>query len=311
MVDESGTTSAYRRSKAYSWDAREYEAWSSEGGCWLDPEDPRRESGDDDHRDEPGNRMDQKGSDSEACDHTSCCGTADHCGQTAEISATNPGTITGLDHENNNNTSTLGTHCGKLENTECAVQDHLAGGTRACAPEISATSDQVPKSGSTVHPDRESGPDGYCPDFRNVSAAAQNEPRFVDPSATTQGDKTRSWKVRAADFCEIDRGFGSGPCDCCGTQWVHFQEKMSYNRMSEPPRMNRKICRTCYEVAREAEAAGIRVLPGVIDPGSLVRLTSDRGRCQVCDMFKATWHDPGSKTSVCDLCRSRILREGS
>ena len=40
VVDESGTTSAHRRAKAYSWDDRVYQSWKYGGGCWLDKDEP-------------------------------------------------------------------------------------------------------------------------------------------------------------------------------------------------------------------------------------------------------------------------------
>jgi len=132
----------------------------------------------------------------------------------------------------------------------------------------------------------------------------------MESSASTRTPE-KPLKIRSSDSCEIDRGFGVGPCDCCGSEWVHFQERMTKERMSAPARLNRKICRSCYEKAKRDVAASFRALPQVIDPVSLVKVTSDLGRCQVCNTFKATWHDPKSRTAICDSCRSRILREGS
>ncbi|MDD1728525.1 MAG: hypothetical protein LUQ50_05595, partial [Methanospirillum sp.] len=159
-------------------------------------------------------------------------------------------------------------------------------------------------------PDCKNEADPHCPEIRNESATPHIEHGFIENSATPCDESSGSWKVRTSEFCEIGRGFGTGPCDCCGTQWVHYQERMTKERLAAHPRKNRKICRTCYEVAREAEGASVRPLPGVIDAGSMTRLHTDLGRCQVCHTFKATWHDPGSQSSVCDSCRSRILREG-
>ncbi len=149
-----------------------------------------------------------------------------------------------------------------------------------------------------------------CVIFRDDSATARNGQEITESSANS-GSPDTPGTIRSADFCEMDQGFGVGPCDCCGSQWVHFQERMTRERLSAPPRMNRKICKVCYEKARRNEAASIRILPQMIDPVALVKLTTDRGRCQVCDMFKATWYDQETRTAICDSCRSRILREGS
>ncbi|HWQ63292.1 MAG TPA: hypothetical protein VN429_02665 [Methanospirillum sp.] len=84
--------------------------------------------------------------------------------------------------------------------------------------------------------------------------------------------------MRPSDFCEIDRG----------SERVHCQERIPIERLSVPLRMNRKIYRSCFEKAKRDKAGSFRSLPGVIDSASLVRLTLDLGRCQVCDTFKAT-----------------------
>ncbi|HWQ63642.1 MAG TPA: hypothetical protein VN429_04430, partial [Methanospirillum sp.] len=93
VVDESGSTSAHRRSKAYSWDPRVYEAWKYDGGCWLERDDPPSDDNHD-HDDH-----DEKDLDSDKGD----CRTAECCGQSAEFSATNSGINHGSDQELNNN----------------------------------------------------------------------------------------------------------------------------------------------------------------------------------------------------------------
>nr|WP_319539068.1 hypothetical protein [uncultured Methanospirillum sp.] len=292
VVDESGTTSAHRRSKAYSWDERIYESWCFEGGCWLD-----KDGHDDESPDRSGDQRD--------------CGIAERCGSSAEGAATDSGSQCGSYQVLNNNNIILCTYCGIRENTQdddCDQRcDHDSSSEIRCA----ATSDQDHESEPGKSSDLNNEADNPCPDFRNDAADAHSEPRSVSGSAAPGSSGSGFWKVRSSDFCEIDRGFGAGPCDCCGSEWVQYQERMTRERLSAPPRRNRKICRSCYEHARLEEAASVRALPGVVDAGSMTRLTSDIGRCQVCGTFKATWHDPGSRTAVCDSCRSRILREGS
>jgi len=295
VVDESGTTSAHRRSKAYSWDERIYESWCFEGGCWLEK---------DDHDDDSIDHSDDQGS------NGGDCGIAERCGSSAESAAMNSGSDCGSDQELNNNNIILCTNCGKSENTQDDCDQSC---DRDSSSEIrcAATSDQDHGSERDASSDLQIKADGRCPVCRNDAAEAQNEPRSVTGAAAPGNVGSGSFTVRPSDFCEIARGFGPGPCDCCGSEWVQYQERMTHERLSAPPRMNRKICRSCYEKAKRDEAASFRALPGVIEAGSMTRLTADIGRCQVCDTFKATWHDPESKTAVCDSCRSRILREGS
>ncbi|PWR74205.1 hypothetical protein DK846_03385 [Methanospirillum lacunae] len=300
VVDESGTTAAYRRSKAYSWDERVYQNWRFEGGCWLDPDDSTH--------DDPASNDKKDGHTSEPDDPS--CGIAERCSIVADDSAKNRDENSGVKSKNNNNYCTSGTLRGKSENTGEVVSDTTVPCSCACDPEISARSDHEQGTGADVSSDCESGPCGTRPVFRDNSTNARNGQETGAPSAK-DGNPEKPFKVRPSDFCEIDRGFGEGPCDCCGSEWVHFQERMTRERMSAPVRMNRKICRSCYEKAKRDEAASFRSLPQVIDPVSLVKVTCDLGRCQVCDTFKATWHDPETHTAICDSCRSRILREGS
>ena len=85
--------------------------------------------------------------------------------------------------------------------------------------------------------------------FRNVSSE--------DGEILTERDL--SVMLRTCDFIEIDEGFGSGPCDCCGYKWVNYQERMTSPQ--EPPRPNRNICKKCYQIAKQAETAPIRFSP--------------------------------------------------
>ena len=297
VTDESGTTAAHRRAKAYSWDERVYRAWVSEGGCWLDPPGPD----DADNFHEP----------NEPDDTDPHCGTADGCGHTAEISATDPGIKTGSDQEYLSNNNYVRTYCGNDENTEQPTRDQTGISVHPSDPDSSAIRDLTSGSGDDTSPVLEIRPSDYCPDFRNMSAVSHNGPQWDTTSATSDQDEPgRIGTIRASDFCAIDRGFDSGPCDCCGSSWVHYQERMTRQRLHEPPRLNRKICRICYEQAKKRESASVRVLPGLLTISGMSRLQSDLGRCQVCDLNKAVWYDTGSKTAICESCRLQVSHEG-
>jgi hypothetical protein len=303
VVDESGTTSAYRRAKAYSWDERVYQDWVFEGGCWLEPDDSES---DDDGPD----RGNQWGEDESDAPDLSSRGIAARRGIVAEDSATNQGENSGVIPNNTHNTTILCTYRGKGKSTVSPISENPTGSVHDTESGISARPDQIDTSGLTIEADCNSGPFPSRGNFRDDAATAQNGEEIAESSANTDSPNTPG-TIRSADFCEMDQGFGVGPCDCCGSQWVHFQERMTRERLSAPPRMNRKICKICYEKARRNEAASIRTLPQMIDPVALVKLTTDLGRCQVCDRFKATWYDRETRTAICDSCRSRILREGS
>jgi len=303
VVDESGTTSAHRRAKAYSWDDQVYQAWKYGGGCWLDRDDPPS-----DDKTSPG---DGDGDGNDLKNVHEEFGTADGCGQTAECSATNSGSNCTSDQELNNNNNFLCTYNGIREDTESRKDDHECDCVSSSENCSSVIRDQDHRSDELLTPDCKNTGFNHRTDFSNSFATPQSEPGLSERSAAFCNGSSGSLKVRTNEFCEIDRGFGQGPCDCCGSDWVHYQERMTRERLAAPPRMNRKICRSCFEKAKRDEAASFRALPGVIDPISLVRLNSDIGRCQLCDTFKATWHDSESGVAVCDSCRSRILREGS
>ncbi|MDD1729456.1 MAG: hypothetical protein LUQ50_10335 [Methanospirillum sp.] len=94
-------------------------------------------------------------------------------------------------------------------------------------------------------------------------------------------------EIKTKDFLEVDKGYAPGPYDCCGYKWTNYQEKMTRERMKQPTRPNRRICRKCYSIAKQAETAPIRALPGVLNIIGMVRITKDLGRCQVCNGGKA------------------------
>ncbi|MDD1728946.1 MAG: hypothetical protein LUQ50_07735 [Methanospirillum sp.] len=164
------------------------------------------------------------------------CGTAECCGLIAENSATNSGTNCESNHELNNNNIILCTYCGIRENTESKKDDHEQ--VRVCSSDgcNSATSDHEPQSGDTLLSDCKNEADSHCPKIRNKSATPHIEHGFIENSATPCDESSGSWKVRTSEFCKIERGFGTGPCDCCGMQWVHYQERMTDQRLAAHPR---------------------------------------------------------------------------
>ena len=109
-------------------------------------------------------------------------------------------------------------------------------------------------------------------------------------------------QIRYSDFTEINGGFGPGPCESCGSKWVNYQERMTGERMKRPPHANKKICKHCYEIAKQAESLQVRALPGVLSTATMQRVHNDRGRCQICNVNKEVWYDSEMKTAVCDSC---------
>jgi len=287
VTDENGSTIAHRREKAYSWDQYVYDSWACDGGCWLEGYGP------DDHDDDP----------SSGGLYTSS-GNAERSGKVAEFSATKRSEETGSNKENLSNNNILCTDSGKCESMQQGIFDQTSACDHICDPEFSATSDQSVSSMNDTCPDCDSGKLNSSGKFRTVSADGQDFPLQGDHSASTLPMS----EIKAGDYIEIEKGFGPGPCDCCGYKWVNFQERMSYEWMNEPPRMNRKICKKCYEIAKRAESSQFRVLPGVLNPGMMIRMSKDLGRCQVCDNQKAVWQDPETKSVVCEICFQNLPR---
>lgn len=282
--DETSTTAAHRRTKAYSWNPYVFDAWNSDDGCWIDED---RDNG-----------------------HG---GFADCGGMIAEISATDPRAECRSDQEYLSNNNCFSTYCGNDEIIQGATSSPIPGCSSLSDLKNSATMDPGDTSGSIASPDGETE-SLYCNQpFRNLSANGVFFPQQHAVSATSaseQSDRISRDAIRTKDYTSTDQGFGPGPCDCCGYPWVHYQERMTRERLSGTPNMNRKICKKCYDSAREAEAASVRALPGVISIPDMVRLDRDPGRCQVCDGQKAVWYDPEHKVSICERCYRRELQQG-
>jgi hypothetical protein len=120
-------------------------------------------------------------------------------------------------------------------------------------------------------------------DFRSPCrlSKTQNGTDGGQQSKQTRKESELVEAIRSEEFTGITGGFGTGPCVCCGSKRVIFQERMTSARLNEPPQMNKKICRRCYERVLKAESPYVRVLPGVRNPGLMTWISTDLGRCQV------------------------------
>ena len=294
VTDEDGTSAAHRREKAYSWDQVVYESWVSDGGCWLDGH--THDHDDDDH---DGGGM------------------AEGSGKMAEFSATKPGEETGSDEENINNNNFLNVHGGKCEDEEQGIFDQNPAPAPIHDLKNSATDDPVPPSAREYQFVSESGEGAGSGRFRHHSANPPDIPPGApvsatgDPSASGGGGRISPKAITAKDFIGIEGGYGTGPCDCCGYTWVNYQERMTRERLKEPPRANLKICRKCFEQAKQAGTGQIRALPGVLNIARMERVFTDLGRCQVCNGGKAVWSDPEDHVHICESCYHHHAGEGA
>ncbi len=278
LSDENGVTLAHRREKAYSWDQSVYEAWSSDGCCWLDG--------------------DSGGSDDvpPAGPSNGCSGNAVSNGSSAGCPATETKTNSRSTEDNTNNNLFLCTHSGEHDCMQEGIADLLSACDHTSDSDDSAVGDQNRKSGDSYLRKRDSEGLYASGNFDSHPATAGGLPLTGDHSPV---ERISRREIRSEDFSGI--GFETGPCVCCGAKWIHFSEKSGKGA---------KICRQCYELVRKAESSRVRILPGVVNRSAMVRLSSDRGRCQVCNLKKAQWFDPETRTAVCDVCYGNIPGDG-
>ncbi len=167
-------------------------------------------------------------------------------------------------------------------------------------------------TGEAIPPD--STGDGFV-DFRSIGESLDEG--LVDPGGTSVDGMSHSEGMMLADvhpnhFFLVDGIPDRRSCSVCGKRPTQYQERMTPERMRQPPRMNHMLCAACYQRAVSREIASIVPLPGVIEPTNLVRRTSSVGKCQICSLMPAVWSDPGERIHVCDRCYRRLLdKEGS
>ena len=281
VTDEGGLNAAHRRSKAYAWDPYVYDCWISDDGCWLDGYGP----GDMNTKDPSG-------------------GDANGDGRNAKDSTSVSGDVSDVEEDNLSNSKIISTHNGDYAGMKQGIGERSSMCTHIREPAGSASVDQGTQSDDAYCPILKSGDDLCSKEIRNLPATASVH---SPGSENSEGSGSLPLSgIRSEEFTGITGGFGTGPCDCCGSTWVNYQERMTSERLKEPPRMNRKICSKCYERVLKAESSQVRVLPGVLNPGLMTRVSKDLGKCEVCGRQKGTWLDPESKTVICEICYQNL-----
>ncbi len=282
VTDEGGLNAAHRRSKAYAWDPYVYECWISDDGCWIDGY----------HSDDQDRREDPSG------------GGADDNGRNAKDSTSVSGDVCDVEEDNLSNSKIISTHNGESVSMKQGIGERSSVCTHIREQSGSASVDQSAQSDDADSPVFESGGDLCSHEIRNLPAAASVR---SPGSENSEGSGSLLLSgIRSEEFTGITGGFGTGPCDCCGSKWVNYQERMTSARLKEAPRMNRKICKKCYERVLKAESLQVRVLPGVLNPELMTRISKDLGKCEVCGRQKATRQDPETKTVICEICYQNL-----
>lgn len=288
VTDEGGLNAAHRRSKAYAWDPYVYDCWIPDDGCWLDGYGP----GDMNWKDPSG-------------------GDANGDGRITKDSTIVSGDGSGLEEDNLSNNKIISTHNGESVSMKEGIGERSSVCTHIRELSGSASVDQSTQSDDADCPVLKSGDDSCSHEIRNLPAAASVR---SPGSENSEGSGSLPLSgIRSEEFTSITGGFGTGPCDCCGSKWVNYQERMTSARLKEAPRMNRKICNKCYERVLKAESLQVRVLPGVLNPELMTRVSKDLGKCEVCGRQKATWQDPETKTVICEICYQNLpgIREAA
>jgi hypothetical protein len=91
---------------------------------------------------------------------------------------------------------------------------------------------------------------------------------MIERSVNPGEGSSRSRKMRPSVFCKIGPRFRADPCECCGSEWVHYREQMPmeslllHKRTEDMPVMFKEV--------KRYEATSFGSLSGVIDSGSLV-----------------------------------------
>jgi hypothetical protein len=65
----------------------------------------------------------------------------------------------------------------------------------------------------------------------------------------------------------------------------------------------------CYDCLKKAKRSKAQPLPGVLDHRTFERTKVDLGRCDVCKELKAVYRSRETRTSICDQCYARLVRE--
>ncbi|QSZ67002.1 hypothetical protein RJ40_05585 [Methanofollis aquaemaris] len=88
------------------------------------------------------------------------------------------------------------------------------------------------------------------------------------------------------------------------------------NRDQTTPRrlLNDSTCRNLLKIAEKQggllkECSGTIPLPGVLDRREFTRVTTDLGRCDVCDAGRAAYRSEDGRAVLCERCYARVVRE--
>jgi len=65
----------------------------------------------------------------------------------------------------------------------------------------------------------------------------------------------------------------------------------------------------CYDCLKAAKRSRVQPLPGVLDHRTFTRTKVELGRCDICGEKRAVYRSREGRTSICDQCYARLVRE--
>jgi hypothetical protein len=65
----------------------------------------------------------------------------------------------------------------------------------------------------------------------------------------------------------------------------------------------------CYDCLKAAKRSRVQPLPGVLDHRTFTRTKVELGRCDICGEKRAVYRSRETRTSICDQCYARLVRE--
>lgn len=284
MNEEDGI-SVRRRTEAFAWDRELYRQWMNGGACWLD-HDPK--SGDDDSGDF---QQLQQG-------FSNFSATAEN----EKGASGSPGSSKGDDCTNNS-----------VLREEVFQQNRDHGG----GPEPETSSPQYLQKLRSAENEKRSLP-GVTGSGENTANRAPGsissrtkdaENVLKTESAAEKPDLSRT--VRAKDYKKLEVPEPKTVCYACGKKGSRYVEKYTPERRARPKdqQQARRICRSCYNEAVNAEQTASVPLPGAIEISRCNRVTADIGKCSVCGVAKAVWLDRETGVKLCEHCHGRGLRK--
>lgn len=284
LTEESGY-SVRRRTEAFEWDRELYRQWMNGGACWLD-HNPKNDDDDSSHLS------------AVSAGFSSFSATAENENGTSSV----PGSSKEGDCTNN---SVLRKGCFQQNRNYGGGPEPETNSTQCLHNLRSAENEKRSPPGTAQSGKRDA--DRAPGSFSSRTKDAENVLK-TEPCAENKGPPR---PVRAKDYKKLEVPEPKTPCGSCGKKGSWYVEKLTAERRARPKdkQQARRICRSCYNEAVKDEQTASVPLPGAVDVSRCSRVTADVGKCSVCGVAKAVWHDRDAGVKLCEHCYGRGLRK--